>query len=486
MLKNSGEFDSLTSEQAFDAIAEYLERAGRGRRTVNYRLRDWGISRQRYWGAPIPIIYCRTCGAVPVPEKDLPVVLPEDIEFQGVASPLKRMHEFSRTACPDCGEPAERETDTFDTFVESSWYYARYCCWNDGEAMTDARADYWLPVDQYVGGIEHAVLHLLYARFFHKVLRDLHLVKGDEPFTHLLTQGMVVAETYYREAGDGKKVYYNRQDVDVERDPKGKVLGARLLSDGRPVMVGGIEKMSKSKNNGVDPQELIETYGADTARLFMMFASPPEQSLEWSDAGVEGAYRFLKRLWSFAYERRDLIASVQHGSGARSAWRSLTPDSRRVRGEIHALLKQADYDFGRLQFNTVVSNAMKMFNLLKELPPDQGNGPMLHEGFGILLRLLAPVTPHITQVLWKDLHYGDSILAAPWPESDPEALVRDTVDLVVQVNGKLRGRISVPTDAERAEIEAAALADVNVQRFMGGGPAKRVIVVPGKLINIVV
>jgi leucyl-tRNA synthetase len=457
VLRNSAEFSGLTSEQAFAAIAEHLQRRGKGRRTVHYRLRDWGISRQRYWGTPIPVVYCASCGAVPVPERDLPVVLPEDVQFEGVVSPLKKLPEFYRTTCPECGDPAQRETDTFDTFVESSWYYARYCCWNDSEAMLDARADYWLPVDQYVGGIEHAVLHLLYARFFHKLLRDLNLVRGDEPFSRLLTQGMVLKDS---------------------------------------------AKMSKSKGNTVDPQELVETYGADTARLFIVFASPPDQSLEWSDAGVDGAYRFLKRLWSFAYEHRHTLQAQNRAAGVEPIAPTLAlpeapPGRRRARRELHALLKQANYDFARLQFNTVVSGAMKLLNLLKESTAETGpvsgggradavDGQLLHEGFEILLKLLAPVTPHIAEVLWKELGYGSSIIDAPWPEPEPEALVSERIELVVQVNGRLRGRIAVSADADRSEIESAAMADPNVLRHTGGAAIKRVIVVPGKLVNVVV
>jgi leucyl-tRNA synthetase len=491
ILRYSGPFTGLSSEQAFDAIAEHLERLGKGRKAVNYRLRDWGISRQRYWGTPIPIIYCPSCGPVPVPEQDLPVVLPEDVQFQGVVSPLKRMPAFYQTTCPDCGGPAERETDTFDTFIESSWYYARYCCWNNREAMFDGRAGYWLPVDQYIGGIEHAVLHLLYARFFHKLMRDLGLLKGNEPFTRLLTQGMLIAETYYRESPEGKKLYYNLADIEVERDARGKVVGARLLADGRPVTVGPVEKMSKSKNNGVDPETLVSEYGADTIRLFMMFASPPEQSLEWSDAGVEGAFRFLKRLWASAYDWREGLQAQNRQRRDGIAGPALPASYQALRREIHALLQQANYDIARFQLNTVVSAAMKLLNLLKDLTARVDTDPaardaVLHEGFEVLLKLLAPVTPHITQGLWKGLGYGEAILDAPWPEPDPQALIQETVELVVQVNGKLRARITAAVGAAQLEIEAAALAEPNVQRFIGDAEVKRVIVVPGRLVNVVV
>lgn len=434
VLVNSGDFSGLTSAQAFEAIAGWLEEHGRGRRQVNYRLRDWGISRQRYWGAPIPMINCEACGSVPVPEDELPVVLPEDVSLEaGAGSPLARLPEFVETRCPRCQGPARRETDTFDTFMESSWYYARYACPDNQAAMLDPRADYWLPVDQYIGGIEHAILHLLYARFFHRLLRDEGLVSGDEPFTRLLTQGMV-------------------------------------LKDGA--------KMSKSKGNTVDPQALIERYGADTVRLFIMFAAPPEQSLEWSDSGVEGAHRFLKRLWGFCQERR-----AQIGAGG-----SETADEahRACRRQIHELLQQADQDFARNQFNTVVSACMKLLRLLGETPAGADWGGVVREGVDILLRLLAPIAPHIAQHLWQSLGYGDDILTAHWPRVDEAALARDSVELVVQVNGRLRGRVRVPAKADRAVVEAAACEEPNVRRFIEGRTVRKVIVVPDRLVNIVV
>ncbi len=444
VLKDSGPFTGLDSAAAFDAIARYLEERGRGRRRVNYRLRDWGISRQRYWGAPIPVIECPDCGSVPVPDEDLPVVLPEDVSFEAEGgSPLQRMAAFVETDCPRCGKPARRETDTFDTFMESSWYYARFACPDEEDAMLDERARYWLPVDQYIGGIEHAILHLLYARFFHRLMRDLGLVEGDEPFARLLTQGMV-------------------------------------LKDGA--------KMSKSKGNTVDPQALIERYGADTVRLFIMFAAPPEQSLEWSDSGVEGAHRFLKRLWAFCQEHERAITGALRDEGRHQRLAGLAGDLRDVRREIHVLLRQADYDFARHQFNTVVSACMKLLRLLAELPSMAGDeaAAVRAEGLGILLRLLAPIAPHVAQHLWRALGYGEDILAADWPSPDEKALARDSLELVVQVNGRLRGRITVPADAQREHIEAAALAEPNVQRFVGERTVKKLIVVPGRLVNIVV
>ncbi len=444
VLRDSGPFTGLDSAAAFHAIARYLEERGRGRRRINYRLRDWGISRQRYWGAPIPVIECPDCGSVPVPDEDLPVVLPEDVSFEEEGgSPLQRMAAFVETDCPRCGRPARRETDTFDTFMESSWYYARFACPDEEDAMLDERARYWLPVDQYIGGIEHAILHLLYARFFHRLMRDMGLVEGDEPFARLLTQGMV-------------------------------------LKDGA--------KMSKSKGNTVDPQALIERYGADTVRLFIMFAAPPEQSLEWSDSGVEGAHRFLKRLWAFCQEHERAIPGALRDPGHRQRLGGLAGGLRDARREIHALLRQADYDFARHQFNTVVSACMKLLRLLAELPATAGGeaAAVRAEGLGILLRLLSPIAPHVAQYLWRALGYGEDILAADWPSPDDEALARDSIELVVQVNGRLRGRITVPADAQRAHIEAAALAEPNVQRFVGKRTVKKLIVVPGRLVNIVV
>ena len=480
ILINSGRFDGLTSEQAFEAIAAYLAERGLGEKQVNYRLRDWGVSRQRYWGAPIPMVHCDQCGIVPVPLEQLPVVLPEEVEFDATGgSPLKRMPEWYRTACPRCGGPAERETDTFDTFMESSWYYARYTCPDQDQAMLDQRADYWLPVDHYIGGIEHAILHLLYARFYHKLMRDAGLVKSDEPFTRLLTQGMVIAETYYRENPDGSRHWYNPAEVEPVHDQRGRVVSAVLRADGQPVQVGGVEKMSKSKNNGVDPQSMVDRFGADTVRLYTMFTAPPDQSLEWNDEGVEGAHRFIRRLWNLAWKRQ---REIRQGGDLNA----LDDAGKAARREIHAALKQARFDYDRQQFNTVVSATMKMVNTLSRLGDDEGGRALLQEGMGIVLRLLAPIAPHVSHALWRDLGYGDEILDSSWPEPDEAALEQETVQYVVQVNGKVRARIQVPADADRAAIEAAARADANVQRFVGDGEIRKVIVVPGKLVSLVV
>ncbi len=480
VLKHSAPFDGLTSEEAFDAIADHLKRAGRGGKQTNYRLRDWGVSRQRYWGAPIPMIHCEKCGIVPVPEADLPVVLPEDVAFDATGgSPIKKMPEFSKTSCPECGDEAERETDTFDTFMESSWYYARYACPDADEAMLDQRADYWLPVDHYVGGIEHAILHLLYARFYHKLMRDVGLVSSDEPITNLLTQGMVVAETYYRNEPGGGRQWFNPAEIDVETDDKGHPVVARCQADGQPVEIGGIEKMSKSKNNGVDPQRLIDRYGSDTVRLYTMFTAPPDQSLEWSDNGVEGAYRFLKRLWALAAKNSERIKA---GGGGIA---ELDRHQQLARREIHAALKQATRDYDRQQFNTVVSACMKIVNTLYKLGDSATDSAILHEGMGITLSLLGPVAPHITHHLWRELGYGDDILDASWPRFDPEALRQENIQIVVQVNGKVRARIQVAADADRAAVEKSALADEHVQRFIGDAQVRKVIVVPGKLVNVV-
>jgi leucyl-tRNA synthetase len=479
---NSGKYDGMNYQQAVDAIAADLAALGLGEKKITYRLRDWGISRQRYWGTPIPIIHCAACGDVPVPEKDLPVVLPEDCVPDGSGNPLNKHEKFLHVDCPKCSKPARRETDTMDTFVDSSWYYMRYCSPGSDQAMVDQRNDYWMPMDQYIGGIEHAVLHLLYARFWTKVMRDFGLVKFDEPFVNLLTQGMVLNETYYREDAAGKKVWYNPEDVDLTLDDKGRPQGAKLRSDGKPVQIGGTEKMSKSKNNGIDPQAQIDQYGADTARLFTMFASPPEQTLEWSGAGVEGAQRFLRRVWAYAYAQAPRAAGVWDGVGATDAHKTL-------RRELHKILQQADHDYKRIQYNTVVSAAMKLLNTLEsaKLDDSAASNAVISEGLSIFLRVLYPVAPHITHVLWEELGYarahGD-ILDAPWPQVDPAALEQSEIEMMVQVNGKLRGSITVAKDADKATIEAAALANENVQKYVVGAP-KKIIVVPGKLVNIV-
>ena len=481
ILVSSGKYSGLTHSQAFDAIAADLQAKNLGRKRTQFRLRDWGISRQRYWGCPIPIIHCPTCGDVPVPEDQLPVVLPEDVKID-VGSPIKKMPSFYQTACPLCGRAAERETDTMDTFVESSWYYARYACPDSGDAMLDERARYWLPVDQYIGGIEHAILHLLYARFFHKLMRDVGLVHCDEPFTNLLTQGMVVAPTFLRESADGKKHYFNPAEVDVKLDERGRPLGATLKADGRPVTIGGTEKMSKSKNNGVDPQSLIDQYGADTARLFTMFASPPDQSLEWSDSGVEGAFRFLKRLWKQVY------GHWAEGAAPALDKTTLNDAQKNLRRQAHETLRKVTDDYGRrLTFNTAIAANMELLNALAKFDDTSANGRAVRqEALELTVLMLAPIVPHLCRTLWRELGHAEDVAVAKWPAVDETALVQDTIDLVVQVNGKLRGKIGIAPDAGRESIEAAALADANVQRHLEGQPPKKVIVVPGKLINIVV
>ncbi|MEX2523342.1 MAG: leucine--tRNA ligase [Gammaproteobacteria bacterium] len=480
---NSGKYDGLDYEKATDAIAVDLEAKGLGEKQVQWRLRDWGISRQRYWGCPIPIIHCEDCGDVPVPDDQLPVVLPEDCVPDGSGNPLNRRGDFINVDCPACGKAARRETDTMDTFVDSSWYFIRYCCPDNGGAMVDDRVDYWMPVDQYIGGIEHAILHLLYSRFWNKVMRDLGLIKCDEPFRRLLTQGMVLNEIFYRKQDNGRMRYYNPAEVEVRADEKGRRSGAILIEDGEPVESGGIGTMSKSKNNGIDPQALIEQYGADTARFFMMFASPPEQTLEWSDAGVEGAYRFLKRIWVFACDNNDIIRPDFNND-----WTTLSEDHRDLRHHIHACLKQGNYDMERQQFNTVASAAMKISNYLHEIDTQERESAaaVISEGFSMLLRMLSPITPHVCDHLWRELGYGDNILTAPWPQPDENALVQDEVEMAVQVNGKLRGKVRVPAAADREEIQVQALANDNVSRYIEGREIKKVIVVPGRLVNIVV
>ncbi|KVV10676.1 leucine--tRNA ligase [Burkholderia ubonensis] len=478
---NSGKYDGLNHGAAVDAIAADLKAGGFGDKQVTWRLRDWGVSRQRYWGTPIPIIHCPSCGDVPVPEQDLPVVLPEDLVPDGSGNPLAKSEAFLNCTCPKCGAAAKRETDTMDTFVDSSWYFSRYTA-PDADTMVDARTDYWMPMDQYIGGIEHAILHLLYSRFWTKVMRDLGLVKFGEPAKNLLTQGMVLNETFYREDASGKKTWYNPADVTVSFDEKGRPVGATLNADGQPVVLGGIEKMSKSKNNGVDPQVLIDQYGADTARLFTMFAAPPEQQLEWSGSGVEGASRFLRRVWSFGAANREALAERAAFDAAK-----LGDADKALRREIYGVLKQADFDYQRLQYNTVVSATMKMLNAIDGA---KGATPaVLREVYGVLLRVLYPVVPHITFELWKTLGYADEfgpLLDAPWPKVDEAALEQAEIELVLQVNGKVRGALKVAKDASREAIEAAAVADEAFAKFGEGKPAKKIVVVPGRLVNIVV
>ncbi len=482
---NSGKYDGLTYPEAVEAVAADLDARGLGGKQVQWRLRDWGISRQRYWGCPIPIVHCTACGDVPVPEDQLPVVLPEDCVPDGSGNPLNRRGDFLACTCPRCGKAARRETDTMDTFVDSSWYYARYCCADNGKAMVDERVAYWMPVDQYIGGIEHAILHLLYSRFWSRVMRDLGLIGYDEPFERLLTQGMVLNHIFSRRTDKGGLEYYAPEEIELQHDASGKIVGAVSVSDKRTLSYEGIGTMSKSKRNGVDPQVLIDRYGADTARLFVMFASPPEQTLEWSDSGVEGSFRFLKRLWNFG--RRYPVDSRSRRSGARSAAAgALRGPLLAARRQIHTDLKQANYDFARLQFNTVASAAMKILNTLERIAPDTpAAAEVIEEGLSILLRLLCPITPHICDYLWRELDFGDSILNASWPEPDERALAQEEIELVLQVNGRLRGNVRVPSGADATAIEASALAHEAARRHIGDKPVRKVVVVPGRLVNIV-
>ncbi len=495
---NSGKYDGLNFKQATDAVAADLVAKKLGEKKTTWRLRDWGVSRQRYWGTPIPIIHCTEHGAVPVPEKDLPVILPQDCVPDGSGNPLNKHEGFhAGVACPVCGKPARRETDTMDTFVDSAWYYMRYCDPKNEQAMVADGAAYWLPMDQYIGGIEHAILHLLYARFWTKVMRDLKLVQVDEPFTKLLTQGMVLNHIYSRKGDNGGVEYFWPADVEDLHDDQGKVTGAMLRVDGSKVNYEGVGTMSKSKNNGVDPQDLIEKYGADTARLYTMFTAPPEATLEWNDAGVEGSYRFLRRVWNFGAKLgADKNAINSGAANARNDWAGAAFDAetKAFRREIHTVLKQIDYDYRRMQYNTVVSGGMKLLNALEGFfaateASHAECAAAVHEGFGILLRALYPVAPHLAQSLWGDLGYAaahGNLLDAPWPEVDARALVQDEIELMLQVNGKLRGSVTVPASADKAAVEAAALACEAFIRHAQGAAAKKVIVVPGRLVNIVV
>jgi leucyl-tRNA synthetase len=488
---NSGKYDGLSFKAAVDAIAADLAAINLGEKKTTWRLRDWGVSRQRYWGTPIPIIHCDEHGAVPVPEKDLPVILPQDCVPDGSGNPLAKHQGFhADVTCPVCGKPARRETDTMDTFVDSSWYYMRYCDPHNADNMVAGGADYWMPMDQYIGGIEHAILHLLYARFWTKVMRDLDLVKVDEPFTKLLTQGMVLNDIYSRKGVKGGVEYFWPADVDDVHDEHGKVTGATLRSDGSHVNYEGVGTMSKSKNNGVDPQHLIEKYGADTARLYTMFTAPPEATLEWNDAGVEGSYRFLRRVWNFGV-KLDAMNSGSSGADISLAGGAFDKQTKALRLEVHTVLKQVDYDYQRMQYNTVVSGAMKLLNALEDFNGVTSKSAVaaLREGFGILLRCLYPVAPHLAHALWVKLsyagQYGD-LLDAPWPQVDETALQKDEIELMLQVNGKLRGSVTVPAGADKAAIEAAALACEAFIKQAAGAAPKKVIVVPGRLVNIVI
>ncbi len=482
---HSGAYDGLAYQAAVDAVATDLGKKALGEKRTTYRLRDWGISRQRYWGTPIPIIHCEQCGEVPVPEDDLPVVLPEDCIPDGSGNPLARRDDFLNVPCPRCNAPARRETDTMDTFVDSSWYFMRYTC-PDASTMIDARDRYWMPMDQYIGGITHAILHLLYARFWTKVMRDFDMVGYNEPFTRLLTQGMVLAHAFYRRNEKGGLDYIPPSDVEIARDADGSIIGGISKIDGVQVEYDGLGTMSKSKLNGVDPQDMIDRYGADAARLFVMFASPPEHTIEWSDTGVEGAHRFLKRLWTYAQSQRDSIAAA----GDRFDWRDAADAVANARRDIHLSLKQADYDYERIQYNTVVSAGMKMLNTLEDVPADAaGAAALVREGLSILLRVLYPVVPHTTWALWRELGFagvhGD-LIDAPWPAVDKKALAREEIELVLQVNGKHRGKLVVPSSADRAAIEAAARQAPEIERYGNGNPVRKVVVVPGRLVNVVV
>jgi leucyl-tRNA synthetase len=478
---NSGALDGLTHKQAVDKVAELVGTKGLGEKKTTWRLRDWGVSRQRYWGTPIPIIHCDSCGPVPVPEKDLPVVLPEDCIPDGSGNPLNKRADFLNCSCPKCGAAAKRETDTMDTFVDSSWYFMRYCDATNPEQMVANGTDYWMPMDQYIGGIEHAILHLLYARFWTKVMRDLKLIKFNEPFTNLLTQGMVLKGAFFRKPEDAGKHYYWEHEVDVIRNEHGLPTGGTLKADGLPLEYE-MTTMSKSKNNGVDPQALIDEYGADTARLFVMFASPPEQTLEWNDAGVEGAHRFLKRVWGFGAKQAEAIKA----GGADFA--ALNDEGKALRREVHLVLKQVSYDYERMQYNTVVSGAMKLLNALEGFKAE-GQSAAVREGFSVLLRVIYPACPHIAHALWTELGFAaelGELLDAPWPQVDEGALVQDQIELMLQVNGKLRGSIKVAASADKAAIEAAALANPEFEKFAEGKTPKKVVIVPGRLVNVVV
>jgi leucyl-tRNA synthetase len=478
---NSDWLNGLGVAEAKEKAMSWLESEGIGERKINFRLRDWGVSRQRYWGCPIPVIYCPDCGAVPVPEDQLPVVLPEDVSFMGVQSPIKADPEWRKTECPECGTAAERETDTFDTFMESSWYFARYCS-PGADAMVDERANYWLPVDQYIGGIEHAILHLMYFRFYNKLMRDAGMIEVDEPVTRLLCQGMVVAETFRREDDDGHTTWINPADVEVDRDDKGKMIGARLTADGKPVEIGAIEKMSKSKNNGVDPTHLVERYGADTVRLFSMFASPPDQSLEWSDSGVEGSFRFLRRLWAMS------TGHIAAGPVEALNVDQLTDEQKTIRRYVHDTIAKVSDDVGRRQtFNTAIAAVMELSNHLGRFTDRSPQGrAVLDEAWKAVVRLMAPITPHICEILWEMLGESDSVVNTDWPEVDESARVRDLITLVVQINGKLRARIELAPGSNEEQAMAAAMAESNVTRHMDGKDIRKVIHIPDRLLNIVV
>jgi leucyl-tRNA synthetase len=482
ILINSGKFDGLNYTEAFNAIADELKKSNLGIEKTNYRLHDWGISRQRYWGCPIPIIHCENCGDIPVPDEQLPVVLPEDVIPDGTGSPLAKMPEFYNTVCPKCGADAKRETDTMDTFVDSSWYYNRYTCSDNKNEILDDRVNYWTPVDQYIGGIEHAILHLLYARFFHKCLRDLGLVKSDEPFTKLLTQGMVLADTFYRQDEKGRKTWFNPADIKVAKDEKGQEISAKSKIDNLDVKIGGMEKMAKSKNNGIDPQAIVENYGADTARLFMMFAAPPELSLEWSDHGLEGANRFVRRLWRLVFEH------VQKGIATKYVSGELTPEQQKLRTQLHQTIQKVTNDIAvRQQFNTAIASVMELLNSYSKVAFVEHPGRQLaQELLEAVVLVMSPIIPHICEELWQYLCPNTVLLDQPWLKVDAKALDVNEVEIIIQVNGKLRGKLMVDKSLSKEHIEALAKNNPNVSKFILGQEIKKVIVVPGKLVNIVV
>ena len=477
---NSEKYSGLNYEEAVDTIAADLKAKNLGDKQINWRLRDWGVSRQRYWGCPIPIIHCDTCGDVPVPDDQLPVKLPEDCVPDGSGNPLNKLESFVNCACPKCGKPAKRETDTMDTFVDSSWYYARYASGFSADSMVDEQTNYWMPVDQYIGGIEHAILHLLYSRFWSKVMRDLGLVNYDEPFANLLTQGMVLNHIFSRRTEKGGIEYFAPEEVELIHDENGKIAGAKLVKDGSAIDYQGIGTMSKSKRNGVDPQSLIEQYGADTARFFMMFAAPPEQTLEWSDSGVEGSHRFLRRVWNFGY-----LLSTETKTNLPE---KLTGELANARREIHSTLKQANSDLARLQFNTVASACMKLLNTLEKVQKEAETHwqSVAFEGFSILLRVLSPIAPHICHSLWSTLNFGDEILNAAWPEPVEAAMVQDEIEYMLQVNGKLRGSMTVAKTEAKENIEKMAATHPSVLKFCENMTIRKIIVVPNKLVNVVV
>ncbi len=484
---NSGKYDGLSYKVAVDAVAADLIAKDLGEKKTTWRLRDWGISRQRYWGTPIPIVHCEEHGAQPVPYDQLPVVLPEDCIPDGSGNPLHKHEGFHKGAtCPACGKAARRETDTMDTFVDSSWYFMRYTSPGNANAMVDARNDYWMPMDQYIGGIEHAILHLLYARFWTKVMRDVGLVKFNEPFTKLLCQGMVLNHVYSRKNEKGGIEYFWPTDVENSFGADGRVIGAKLKSDGSTVDYGGVTTMSKSKNNGVDPQDLIERYGADTSRLYMMFTAPPEATLEWNDSAVEGSWKFLRRVWAYAAKHETALRAGIAGPRDESKFSDAAKNLRR---EIHTTLKQINFDFERIQYNTVVSGCMKVLNAMDAVDAAAITPPALAECFSILLRVLYPICPHITQGLWRELGYEaccGELLNVAWADVDEKALVSDTIELVLQVNGKTRGAVVVASSADKAAIEAAAAASPEVAKHGEGRAPKKIIVVPGRLVNVVV